>query len=98
MALSNRPADWGWWLPLPTVGLHEAAALLLDVNPRQLRRASTRALLAGRQFEEGPEFELRLALAKRCLGDALPGPVNHLDVRYYDETPLVKLGDFAIWA
>jgi len=73
-------------------------ALSLNIDPKQLRRASTRALTAGRQFDEGPEFERRLALAKRCLGDTLPGPVNHLAVRYYDEAAAVRLPDFAAWA
>jgi hypothetical protein len=80
------------------VTLHEAAALSLNIDPKQLRRASTRALMAGRQFDEGPEFEQRLALAKRCLGDTLPGPVNHMAVRYYDEPAAVRLRDFAAWA
>jgi hypothetical protein len=81
MALSNRAPDWDWWRHVPTVTLHEAVALSLNIDPKQLRRASTRALMAGRQFDEGPQFERRLALANRCLGDTLPGPVNHLAVR-----------------
>ena len=98
MAIANRAPDWDWWRHVPTVALHEAVALSLNIDPKQLRRASTRALLAGRQFDEGPEFERRLALAKRCLGDTLPGPVNQLAVRYYDEAAAVRLRDFAAWA
>jgi hypothetical protein len=52
-------------------------------------------LMGGRQFDEGPEFERRLVLANRCLGDTLPWPVNHLAVRYYDEAPAIRLRDFA---
>ncbi len=98
MALSNRAPDWNWWRHVPTVTLHEAVALSLNIDPKQLRRAGTRALIAGTQFDEGPEFERRLALAKRCLGDTLLGPVNQSAVRYYDEAAAVRLRDFAAWA
>jgi hypothetical protein len=98
MALSNRAPDWDWWRHVPTVTLHEAVTLSLNIDPKQFRRASARASTAGRQLDEGAEFERRLALAKRCLGDTLPGPVNHLAVRYYDEAAAVRLGDFAAWA
>jgi hypothetical protein len=98
MALSDRAPDWVWWRHVPTVALHEAVALSLNINPRQLRRASTHALPAGRQFEEGPDFEQRLTLARRCLSATLPGPENSVAVRYYDEAPVVKLRDFAEWA
>lgn len=98
MAPSNRTPDWAWWRHVPTVTLDEAVALSLNIDPRQLRRASTLALMAGRRFDEGPEFERRLALANRCLGDTLPGPVNPLGVRYYDEAAAVRLREFAAWA
>jgi hypothetical protein len=98
MAVSNRAPDWGWWSHVPTVTLHEAVALSLNIDPKQLRRASTHALIAGRQFDEGPEFERRLALANRCLGDTLPGPLNQLSVHYYNEAAAVRLREFARWA
>jgi len=46
MALANRAPDWDWWRHVPTVALHEAVALSLNIDPKQLRRASTRALMA----------------------------------------------------
>jgi hypothetical protein len=73
-------------------------ALSLNIDPKKLRRASTRALIAGREFGEGPEFEQRLALAKLCLGETLPGPVNHSGWHYYSEAPKVRFREFAEWA
>jgi hypothetical protein len=96
--VSERAPDWGWWRHVPTVALHEAVALTLNIDPKQLRRASTRNLLAGRQFEEGPEFEMRLALAKRCLGDTLPGPLNSVSLDFEGGTATVRLREFAKWA
>ena len=78
--------------------LYEAVALTLSIDPRHLRRANTNAIMAGRRYDEGPEFEKLLALAKRCLGETLPGPLNHAGVSYYDEDPTVRLRDFAVWA
>lgn len=98
MTLSNRSPDWDWWRHVPKVALHEAVALSLNLDPKRLRRASTHALLAGKQFDEGLEFERRLALANRCLGDTLPGPLNIAAWHYEDAKPLVRLRDFAVWA
>jgi len=98
MSQPNRAPDWDWWRPVPTVTLYEGVALSLDINPDQLRRANTNAIMAGRRYAEGPEFERRLALAKRCLGETLPGPLNRMAVDYYDEDPKVRLRDFAVWA
>src|SRR5882762_5634217 len=98
MASANRAPDWDWWRHVPTVALHEAVALSLNIDPKQLRRASTRSLMAGRRFAEGPEFERRLALANRCLGDSLPGPTNWRDMYINDAGPMVRLPDFVAWA
>ena len=95
MAIRSRRPDWDWWRHVPTVSLHEAVALSLNIDPQKLRRAHD---LIRRQFDEGPEFERRLALATRCLGDILSGPVNYPAVCYFDEAPAIRLRDFAAWA
>jgi len=98
MALPERVPDWSWWRHVPTVTLHEAVALSLNVDPKRLRKDDVHAWTAGRQFNEGPEFENRLTLAKRCLGETLSGPVNWPDVHFYDADAAVRLYDFAVWA
>jgi hypothetical protein len=39
-----------------------------------------------------------LALAKRCLGETLPGPLNFALVHYEDAEPVVRLREFSAWA
>jgi hypothetical protein len=95
--VSDRAPDWGWWRHVPTVALHEAVALSLNIDPGRLRRAGAREMIAGRRFDEGPEFERRLTLAKRCLGETLPGPLNFAVVHYEDAEPVVCLREFAVW-
>jgi hypothetical protein len=55
----------------------------------------SRDLLA---FHERRKFEKRLALARRCLYESLPRPLNWLAVRYEEAEPIVRLRDFAVWA
>jgi hypothetical protein len=48
-------------------------------------------------FREGPEFEKRLLLAQRCLGDTLP-TIDSVASHYLGDDPVVRLRDFAAWA
>jgi hypothetical protein len=98
MALSmDRPPDWGFWRHVPNVTLPEGVALSLNIDPRRLRpnRYSWRAGQA--RFDEGPEFENRLLLAQRCLGDTLPA-LNAVASGYLGYDPLVILRHFSAWA
>jgi hypothetical protein len=99
MALStDRNPNWGTWAHVPSVTLPEAVALSLNIDPHKLR-PNPHSWKAGRLlFQEGLEFENRLMLAERCLGETLPGPVNKMAVRYYDTDALVRLPEFAAWA
>jgi hypothetical protein len=72
------------------VTLREAVALSLNIDP-----SKSRELLG---FGERKMFEKRLALAKRCLGDNLPGPLNFAVWHYEDAEPVVSLKAFATWA
>jgi hypothetical protein len=90
MALSNRDPDWEWWTHVPTVTLREAVALSLDLDPNR-----SRELL---NSYERQSFEKRLALANRCLGHSLPGPLNFAQSHYFDAEPVVRLAAFAAWA
>jgi hypothetical protein len=88
--LGNKTPDWSWWKHVPDVTLREAVSLSLNVDPTR-----SLELLA---FHERREFEKRRALARRCVGASLAGPLNWKGVRYFDEEPVVKLRTFAAWA
>lgn len=87
---TNKSPDWGWWRHVPTVTLREAVALSLNIDP-----ARSLELLS---FHERREFEKRQALAKRCLGEGLDGPLNWAVVHYEGAEPVVSLKAFATWA
>ena len=90
MALSNRAPDWDWWRHVPTVTLREAVALSLELDPNWRRELP--------DSYERQSFEKRLALANRCLGDTLHGPLNFAAWHYLGVEPVVRLADFAAWA
>jgi hypothetical protein len=93
----NRAPDWRVWHNLPTARLHEAVALSLNIDPKRLDW-SPNYLSGGRQFREGIEFDDRMFVARRCLGETLPGPENRWAVHSDDADPIVMLRDFAAWA
>ncbi len=93
----GRKPDWRFWRHVPATTLVEAVALSLDIDPKKLRFGRN-AWRGGRKFDEGAEFENRLELTRRCLGNSLAGPVNWLAVRYEDAHPAVELATFAAWA
>jgi len=86
---ANEAPDWGWWKHVPTVTLREAVALSLDLDP---------ANIGALNFSTYREFESRLALAKRCLGESLDGPVNRVAVWIEGDKPAIRLQAFARWA
>jgi hypothetical protein len=87
---STKSPDWGWWRHVPTVTLREPVALSLNIDP-----ARSLELLS---FHERREFEKRQALATRCLGEALDGPLNWAVVHYEGAEPVVSFKAFATWA
>jgi hypothetical protein len=93
----NRAPDWGFWVHVPSVTLHEGVALSLNIDPKRLRRPTGRAIIAGKRYDEGPDFDRRLELSKRCLGDSLPGPENGVVVWYFEDEARVRLRNFASW-
>lgn len=94
----DRAPDWSIWRHIPTAKLHEAVALSLNIEPKKLRRNPRGRLTGKPSFDEGQEFNDRVFLAERCLGNTLPGPVNFPAMRYFDEDPVVRLTEFARWA
>jgi hypothetical protein len=98
MVQPNRAPDWNRWRHIPTVSLAEGVALSLNIDPKKLHQPGGRALMAGKRFNEGPEFDNRLEQANRCLGVSLPGPINWRERYINDDKPIVKLRDFAVWA
>jgi hypothetical protein len=98
IALStDRPPDWSFWRHVPNVTPPEGVALSLNIEPRRLR-PNPNSWMAGKAlFREGPEFEKRLLLAQRCLGDTLP-TIDSVASHYLGDDPVVRLRDFAAWA
>ncbi|MGH7096264.1 MAG: hypothetical protein ACREE4_01220 [Stellaceae bacterium] len=68
----------------------------MNLDPDKLKRSFHSA--GSMQFDEGPEFDRRLRLARLSVGETLAGPLNWADVRYYNNEPVVSLGTFATWA
>jgi hypothetical protein len=93
----NRAPDWRVWQHLPTTRLYEAVALSLNIDPKRLDWRPNHSS-GGRRFHEGPEFDNRMFLALRCIGETLPGPENWWDVYWDDADPIVRVQDFAAWA
>jgi hypothetical protein len=94
-----RAPDWRTWKNIPTVTLYEAVALSLGIDPKKLRLNPKMQLFnAGKRYNEGAEFDARLFLVRRCLGESLPGPINFVDVHYNDSDPMVRLSSFVEWA
>jgi len=88
--VANQAPDWGWWKHVPTVTLREGIALSMNLDP-----ARSRELLGSHARQE---YEKRLALATRCLGDGLPAPENWAVVHYEGAEPVVRLKAFVTWA
>lgn len=87
--VARQLPDWGWWKHVPTLTLREAIALSMNLDPARSREL--------RGSYERQEYEKRLALATRCLGDSLPGPLNFAVWRYEGAEPVVRLKSFATW-
>jgi hypothetical protein len=79
------------------VRLYEAVALSLSIDPIRLDWRPD-DFSGRRRFNEGREFDNRMLLAVRCLGETLPGPENRWAVHWDDADPTVRLKDFAAWA
>jgi hypothetical protein len=97
MEKPNRAPDWRIWKHLSKVRLHEAVALSLNIDPKRLDWTPD-PFSGRRRFNEGREFDNRMWLAVRCLGDTLPSPENGWAVHWDDADPTVRLKDFAAWA
>jgi hypothetical protein len=93
----NRAPDWRIWQHLPTAKLHEAVALSLNIDPKRLDWRPD-DFSGRRQFNEGREFDNRMFLGVRCLGETLLGPENRWAVHWDAADPIVRLLDFAAWA